>query len=134
MNILDQILDVKRQEVGQIQNAEFGDLVEQTRSLKDALSKPEISIIAEIKMKSPSEGEIMPNADPVQIAKEYESAGASAISVLTDEQFFGGSLESLTAVRKAVSIPVIRKDFIIDTKQISESDRKSTPSELQSQA
>ena len=125
MNILDQILDVKRQEVGQIQNTEFGDLVEQTRSLKDALSKPGISIIAEIKMKSPSEGEILPNADPVQIAKEYESAGASAISVLTDEQFFGGSLESLTAVRKAVSIPVIRKDFIIDTKQISESDRKS---------
>ena len=121
MNILDQILDVKRQEVGQIQNTEFGDLVEQTRSLKDALSKPEISIIAEIKMKSPSEGEILSNADPIQIAKEYESAGASAISVLTDEQFFGGSLESLAAVRKAVSIPVIRKDFIIDTKQISES-------------
>ena len=122
MNILDKILDVKRQEVGQIQNTE-GDLVEQTRSLKDALSKPGISIIAEIKMKSPSEGEILPNADPIQIAKEYESAGATAISVLTDEQFFGGSLESLTAVRKSVSIPVIRKDFIIDTKQISESVR-----------
>ena len=121
MNILDQILDVKRQEVDQIQNTEFGYLVEQTRSLKDALSKPGISIIAEIKMKSPSEGEILPNADPIQIAKEYESAGATAISVLTDEQFFGGSLESLTAVRKSVSIPVIRKDFIIDTKQISES-------------
>lgn len=120
MNILDQILDVKRQEINQIQESKFGDRDGQIRSLKSALSKPEISIIAEIKMKSPSEGEILPNADPVQIAKEYESAGASAISVLTDEQFFGGNLDILTDVRKAVSIPVIRKDFIIDSKQISE--------------
>ncbi|MBT3215816.1 MAG: indole-3-glycerol-phosphate synthase [Candidatus Marinimicrobia bacterium] len=120
MNILEQILDVKRQEIDQIQNSKFGERRGQKRSLKDALSKPGISIIAEIKMKSPSEGEILPNADPVQIAKEYESAGASAISVLTDYKFFGGSLDILTDVQKAVSIPVIRKDFIIDTKQILE--------------
>jgi len=120
MNILEQILDVKRQEVEQIQDTVFGDLLEPKRSLKNALSAPGISVVAEIKMKSPSEGEILPNADPVQIAKEYESAGASAISVLTDEQFFGGSLDILTAVQKAVTIPVIRKDFIIDTKQILE--------------
>ncbi|MBT3299382.1 MAG: indole-3-glycerol phosphate synthase TrpC [Candidatus Marinimicrobia bacterium] len=118
MNILDTILDAKRQEIKHIKDVKIQKI--QPRSLKQALSSSGISVIAEIKMKSPSEGDIFPNADPVQIAKEYESAGASAISVLTDEQFFGGSLDILTAVRKAVSIPVIRKDFIIDEKQILE--------------
>ena len=65
-------------------------------------------------MKSPSEGNILPNADPVQIARDYQSAGAQAISVLTDEQFFGGNIGILEAVKKAVSIPVLRKDFIIN--------------------
>ena len=120
MNILEKILNVKRQEIQQIKDLEFGEMVGQSRSLKDALSKPGISVIAEIKMKSPSEGEIFPNADPAQIAKGYESAGAAAISVLTDQSFFGGSLDILQSVRNAVSIPVIRKDFIIDQKQISE--------------
>jgi indole-3-glycerol phosphate synthase len=120
MNILEKILNVKRQEIQQIEDMEFGEMVGQIRSLKDALSKPGISVIAEIKMKSPSEGEIFPYADPAQIAKDYESAGAAAISVLTDQSFFGGSLNILKSVRKTVSIPVIRKDFIIDQKQISE--------------
>ena len=120
MNILEKILNVKRHEIQQIKDLEFGEMVGQSRSLKDVLSKPGISVIAEIKMKSPSEGEIFPNADPAQIAKGYESAGAAAISVLTDQSFFGGSLDILQSVRNAVSIPVIRKDFIIDQKQISE--------------
>ena len=120
MNILEKILNVKRQEIQQIKDFEFGEMAGQNRSLKDALSKPEISVIAEIKMKSPSEGEIFPYADPAHIAKGYESAGAAAISVLTDQSFFGGSLDILKSVRDAVSIPVIRKDFIIDQKQISE--------------
>ncbi len=120
MNILEKILNVKRQEIQQIKDLDFGEMVGQSRSLKDALSKPGISVIAEIKMKSPSEGEIFPNADPAHIAKGYESAGAAAISVLTDQSFFGGSLDILQSVRNAVSIPVIRKDFIIDQKQISE--------------
>jgi len=120
MNILEKILNVKRQEIQQIKDLEFGEMAGQSRSLKDALSKPGISVIAEIKMKSPSEGEIFPNADPAHIAKGYESAGAAAISVLTDQSFFGGSLDILKSVRDAVSIPVIRKDFIIDQKQISE--------------
>ena len=120
MNILEKILNVKRQEIQQIKDLEFGEMAAQNRSLKDALSKPGISVIAEIKMKSPSEGEIFPNADPAHIAKGYESAGAAAISVLTDQSFFGGSLDILQSVRNAVSIPVIRKDFIIDQKQISE--------------
>jgi len=120
MNILEKILNVKRQEIQQIKDLEFGEMVGQSRSLKEALSKPGISVIAEIKMKSPSEGEIFPNADPAHIAKGYESAGAAAISVLTDQSFFGGSLDILKSVQNAVSIPVIRKDFIIDQKQISE--------------
>jgi len=120
MNILEKILNVKRQEIQKIKDFEFGEMAGQNRSLKDALSKPGISVIAEIKMKSPSEGEIFSYADPAQIAKGYESAGAAAISVLTDQSFFGGSLDILKAVRDAVSIPVIRKDFIIDQKQISE--------------
>ena len=120
MNILEKILNVKRQEIQQIKDFEFGEMAGQNRSLKDALSKPGISVIAEIKMKSPSEGEIFSYADPAQIAKGYESAGAAAISVLTDQSFFGGSLDILKSVRDAVSIPVIRKDFIIDQKQISE--------------
>jgi len=120
MNILDKILNVKRQEIQRIKDFEFGEMAGQNRSLKDALSKPGISVIAEIKMKSPSECEIFPYADPAHIAKGYESAGAAAISVLTDQFFFGGSLDILKSVRDAVSIPVIRKDFIIDQKQISE--------------
>ena len=120
MNILEKILNVKRQEIQRIKDLEFGEMAGQNRSLKDALSKPGISVIAEIKMKSPSEGEIFPYADPAHIAKGYESAGAAAISVLTDQSFFGGSLDILKSVRDAVSIPVIRKDFIIDQKQISE--------------
>ena len=78
----------------------------------------------------PSEGEIFPNADPTHIAKGYESAGAAAISVLTDQSFFGGSLDILNSVRNAVSIPVIRKDFIIDEYQIYESRKHGADSLL----
>ena len=78
-------------------------------------------MIAEVKKQSPSAGVICPNFDPVKIAKIYEKAGASAISVLTDQKFFGGSIEDLKKVKAAVKIPVLRKDFIIDEKQIYES-------------
>ncbi|HDY75980.1 MAG TPA: indole-3-glycerol-phosphate synthase [Candidatus Marinimicrobia bacterium] len=120
MNILDKILDAKRQEIQNHPNTGVPEKREHVRSLKDALFNSGISVIAEIKMKSPSEGNILPNANPVQIAKDYESAGATAISVLTDEQFFGGSLEILKSVRDSVSIPVLRKDFIISNHQIME--------------
>ena len=119
MNILNKILDAKRHEIEYIKNVKIKK--NKPRSLQKALSSSGISVIAEIKMKSPSEGNIFYNADPVQIAKDYESAGADAISVLTDGKFFGGSLEILCAVRDAVSIPVLRKDFIIDEKQIYQS-------------
>ena len=80
-----------------------------------------INVIAEVKKASPSAGLIRKNFDAVQIAKIYESCGADAISVLTDEKYFQGKLEYLTQVKEAVSIPVLRKDFIVDKYQIYES-------------
>ncbi len=80
-----------------------------------------INIIAEFKRRSPSKGVIRANADAVTMARGYESAGAAAISVLTEENFFGGSLDDLHAVREAVSIPILRKDFIVDEYQVYES-------------
>lgn len=78
-------------------------------------------VIAEVKRKSPSAGVIRDDFDPVDIAKSYEHAGASAISCLTDEQHFGGHLGYIQQIRQAVSLPVLRKDFIVDEYQIWES-------------
>src|SRR4030095_11013178 len=78
-------------------------------------------IIAEFKRRSPSKGEIRANADPDHIAKAYESAGAAAISVLTEEDYFDGSLDDLRAIRQATSLPVLRKDFIFEEYQVYES-------------
>jgi indole-3-glycerol phosphate synthase len=77
-------------------------------------------VIAEFKRRSPSKGQIS-NGDPVSIAKAYESAGAAAVSVLTEEDYFGGSLDDLRAVRAAISLPILRKDFIFDEYQVYES-------------
>ena len=77
-------------------------------------------MIAEIKRRSPSRGEIRPDFDAVACARAYASAGAAAISVLTDERYFGGSLELLAQVRAAVSLPLLRKDFIVDAYQVDE--------------
>ncbi len=90
------------------------------RSLKEALSKPGFNIIAEVKRASPSRGLITKDFDLVKIAKAYEDGGAAAISCLTDEKFFAGHLEHLAAIREVVSLPLLRKDFIIDTIQIEE--------------
>lgn len=80
-----------------------------------------INIIAEFKRRSPSKGTIRENADAATMARSYESAGAAAISVLTEEDYFEGSLDDLHAVREAVSIPILRKDFIVDEYQVYES-------------
>ena len=79
-----------------------------------------VSLIAEVKKASPSAGVIRPDFDPVAIAKTYEEAGASCISVLTDEKFFQGSKDHMREIRNAVRIPILRKDFIIDPLQILE--------------
>ena len=79
-----------------------------------------LSLIAEVKRASPSAGVIAESFDPVWIAQRYEAAGANAISVLTDERFFQGHLDHLVAVREAVSLPVLRKDFVLEDVQIYE--------------
>lgn len=91
------------------------------RSLSVALSGAGVNIIAEFKRRSPSKGVIRENADAAAIARSYESAGAAAISVLTEADYFDGSLDDLHAVRAAVLIPILRKDFIVDEYQVYES-------------
>tara|TARA_B100001093_G_C26580432_1_gene907020 strand:+ start:156 stop:917 length:762 start_codon:yes stop_codon:yes gene_type:complete len=119
MNILKEI--IKNKEI-EIKKSKLEILKKRTdyRSLYDALLEYELTIIAEIKIKSPSEGIINNSLDLIQIARDYESAGADAISILTDKKYFGGSLQVLKNIRESVNIPVLRKDFIIDKKQIIE--------------
>lgn len=87
-------------------------------------------IIAECKKRSPSRGVLVTNYDPVELAKRYEDAGASCVSVLSDTKYFGGSLKDISAVKQSVNIPVLRKDFIIDEYQIYETRRAGADSFL----
>ena len=92
------------------------------RGFQEALTSfSSVSLIAEAKKASPSKGLIRPDFDPVQIARNYEQAGAQAMSVLTDEKFFQGSLDFIPPVREAVALPVLRKEFIIHEIQIKQS-------------
>lgn len=79
-----------------------------------------VSLVAEVKRRSPGAGEIRPGLDPVELAATYAANGASAISVLTDREYFGGGLDDLGAVRSAVDVPLLRKDFTLDPLQIAE--------------
>ena len=85
---------------------------------KDNISSKDEAIIAEIKKASPSAGIIKEDFDPIKIAMEYESFGASALSILTEEDFFMGSIEYLKDVKKITSLPILIKDFMIDEYQI----------------
>lgn len=92
-------------------------------NFKKVLKLPTLAVIAEIKRKSPSKGLISPISDPVSLAKRYISGGASALSILTDKEFFGGDLNDIIQVENIIrddSVPIIRKDFIIDKVQIAE--------------
>lgn len=131
MNILDTIVEQKKLEVAKLPERLIaaGDLHDamlergEARNFFAALQKPRagnVALIAEVKKASPSMGIICKDFDPVRIAKEYEAAGASCLSVLTDEKFFQGSLDYLRQIREAVKIPLLRKDFIIDERQILE--------------
>lgn len=90
------------------------------RSMRAALAASDSGIIAEFKRKSPSKGWIHEGASPADVVPAYEAFGASALSVLTDEKFFGGTLADIEAVRPLVSIPILRKDFIVSERQLLE--------------
>ena len=92
----------------------LGRRVPQRRGFRLALERKDPAIIAEIKRASPSEGAIKEGADPIEVARKYEEAGAACLSVLTDKQFFGGSLDDLVSARTTVGLPVLRKDFTLD--------------------
>jgi indole-3-glycerol phosphate synthase len=150
MNILDKIVEEKKREIaklparviaaGDLRDAllEHGERRDFLAALKSGRSRGNeaqtksksepphvgsynsIALIAEVKKASPSAGVICSDFDPIRIAKEYEAAGASCLSVLTDEKFFQGSLDYLRQIREAVKLPLLRKDFIIDERQILE--------------
>lgn len=128
--ILDEIVVEKKKEIEQAKQAvtqdglakEASACFGQIRSLKAAISQPgRMKLIAEIKKASPSRGVLREDFKPVEIARSYEAAGACALSILTDKKFFQGDLANLKAVRERVSLPILRKDFIIDEYQIYES-------------
>ncbi len=127
-DILERILAVKRREVDETRSrrplAELERAAAAMPPVRDfaaALQRPEeVAIIAEVKRASPSAGLIRPDASPVEIARTYQQHGAAAVSVLTDREFFHGSLEALQQVRAAVALPVLRKEFIIDPYQLYE--------------
>ena len=126
--ILDTIVEQKKEEVSLLKRNGIilpdpfvGKTPDKSRGFKQALLDYKgVSIIAEVKKASPSKGVICPDFDPVKIAKNYQSHGAQALSVLTDVNFFQGSLLYLMQVRNVVDLPVLRKDFIIDRLQIDE--------------
>jgi indole-3-glycerol phosphate synthase len=128
MNILDTIVAQKRIEVARlparsVTPATIRAARREPRDFVAALRQPKrgpVALIAEVKKASPSAGVICADFDPVRIACAYEASGASCLSVLTDEKFFQGSLEHLRRIRVAVALPLLRKDFIIDDRQILE--------------
>ncbi|HEX8275173.1 MAG TPA: indole-3-glycerol phosphate synthase TrpC [Longimicrobiaceae bacterium] len=126
MSILQRIVDTKRGEVADLlpRLAELRSRATDAppaRGFAAALRRPgEVRLLAEVKRRSPSAGEIRPGADPVEVARAYEQGGAAAVSVLTDREYFGGDLEFLRRVREAVALPAIRKDFLIDPAQLWE--------------
>jgi indole-3-glycerol phosphate synthase len=126
-NRLKQILDVKQQEVARLlprmehlRAAALNRNDFRPFALAVDRGPDELGLIAEVKKASPSAGVIAAEFDPVLIARAYEDAGAHAVSVLTDEQFFQGSLAYMMKVRQAISLPVLRKDFMIHDAQIFE--------------
>jgi indole-3-glycerol phosphate synthase len=127
--LLDEIISSKQTEVRALKDQfkhitllNLADAFPPSRDFKAAIGKPgKINLIAELKKASPSAGVIQENYNPVELAKDYEANGASAVSVLTDGPYFNGLLAHLKQVKEATTIPVLRKDFIIDELQVYES-------------
>lgn len=129
MNILHTILAHKRREVAEAESRVPFSVLEQrltdapiVRSFRTALDRADgrVAVIAEVKKASPSKGVLCEDFVPLGIARTYAQHGASAISVLTDERFFQGHLDYLRAIRQSVSVPVLRKDFLISRYQVAE--------------
>ena len=125
MSVLDEIIAGVREDLdrNRLSLSQIHEMVESASPAKDvinAFNSDGLSIIAEVKRSSPSKGALATIADPAALAKVYESAGASVVSVLTERRRFGGSLDDLDAVRESISIPVLRKDFMVDEYQFYE--------------
>jgi indole-3-glycerol phosphate synthase len=127
--ILDEIIQTKHREIAEAKarcpidllKSQLADAVTPRDFFAALATAPPIRLIAEVKKASPSKGLIREDFNPVEIAKMYEAHGAACISVLTDKDFFQGSLSHLREVRAAVRLPVLRKDFIVDPYQVYES-------------
>jgi indole-3-glycerol phosphate synthase len=126
--ILDEILEHKREEVAErkrlrpeIDVRSAAAAAEPSRDFRSALRAPGISVIAEVKRASPAKGALRLDADAARLACRYASAGAAAISVLTDGRYFRGCDDDLVAVRSSVAVPILRKEFIVDRYQLYES-------------
>ncbi|MCW2931500.1 MAG: Indole-3-glycerol-phosphate synthase, partial [Actinomycetia bacterium] len=127
VSVLDEILEGVRADLAERQRnvslEQLKDMARRQQSPLDALAALKadgVSVIAEVKRASPSRGAMADIADPAALAGEYEAGGARVISVLTEQRRFGGSLEDLAAVRRAVQVPVLRKDFIVSSYQLWE--------------
>jgi len=129
MDVLSEIIAKKRERVlvasELVPLAQLQDLASRRSAVphafSNALRSDGINVIAEFKRRSPSKGIIRPDADVFQIVKSYQAGGAAAISVLTEEDYFSGSLEDLRVVKATVRLPVLRKDFVFDEYQVYES-------------
>lgn len=127
MSVLESILDGVRADLAERQRTvpfeqikELAGKVKPPRDAMAALREPGVGVIAEVKRRSPSKGELSPITDPAWLASEYAAGGARLISVLTEGRRFGGSLADLAAVRETVDVPVLRKDFVLSPYQVHE--------------
>lgn len=125
MSVLDSIIEGVREDLAirRLPLAQIQQRIDSTEPALDAhsfLSRDDMNVIAEVKRSSPSKGSLATIEDPASLAQKYQEAGAAAVSVLTERRRFGGSLEDLDVVRQSVSIPVLRKEFMVDEYQFLE--------------